>query len=197
MPKISGSSLQEHRKQTRERIFEALSTLMYERGFDAITLADIASAAGIGRTAMYNYYPDKESLLLAYTANESERYLTELRATLAEVDGPIERLEIYIRHQLRFLASHHMPPGPALRSLLSEQAYQQVSEHVSALEDILRGILLAAADGGAISIRDIDPMVPLIGACISGRNVRELDGRRLTEAIESTVAFVLRGVGAA
>ena len=63
MPKIIGGSLAEHRQQTRLRLFAALSALMADRGFDAITLAEIAQRAGIGRTAVYNHFPDKESLL--------------------------------------------------------------------------------------------------------------------------------------
>ncbi|HEY5555152.1 MAG TPA: helix-turn-helix domain-containing protein, partial [Cellulomonas sp.] len=66
MPKIIGGSLHEHREQTRRRLFAALSALMADRGFDVITLADVAAAADIGRTAVYNHFPDKESLLVAF-----------------------------------------------------------------------------------------------------------------------------------
>ena len=43
MPKIIGGSLHEHREQTRQKLFAALSALMADQGFDAITLAEIAS----------------------------------------------------------------------------------------------------------------------------------------------------------
>ena len=66
MPKIIGGSLHEHREQTRQRLFTALSTLMSERGFDAISFADIAAAAGVGRTAVYNHFSDKEALLMGF-----------------------------------------------------------------------------------------------------------------------------------
>lgn len=196
MPKITGGSLEEHRERTRERIFAALSALMYQRGFDSISLADIASAAEIGRTAMYNYFPDKESLLLAYATHETEQYVTDLRAALAEVDNPVDGLAAYVRSQLSHVARNHLPPGTALRSLLSEQSYQHMVEHVGALELILRGILVSGVHEGYLPAGDVEALVGLVTACISGRTVAELDGTALDQAIEATVSFVLRGVGA-
>ncbi|GAA0598626.1 TetR/AcrR family transcriptional regulator [Kutzneria viridogrisea] len=196
MPKITGGSLEEHRERTRESIFAALSALMYQRGFDAITLADIAAAAGVGRTAMYNYFADKESLLLAYAGHETERYLAELQGALAEVDNPVDGLAAYVRGQLRHVARNHLPPGTALRSLMSEQSYQHMVEHVAALEGILREVLSAGVAAGYLPDSDVAALVGLVTACISGRTVAELSGAELDQAIEATVAFVLRGVGA-
>jgi AcrR family transcriptional regulator len=52
VPKISASSGDEHREQVRRRVFEAFATLMAEHRIDAITMAKLAAAAGIGRTAI-------------------------------------------------------------------------------------------------------------------------------------------------
>jgi len=196
MPKILGESLEAHRREVRSRVFEVLRAQLYERGFDAITLADIAAAADVGRTAMYNYFADKESLLLAYAEHVTEQYMAELVAALAEVRDPVDGLATYVRSQLRHVARNHLPPGTALRSLMSEQTYRHMVEHVSALELILRGILAAGIREGLLPADDVDTLVGLVTACISGRTVAELSGAELDHAIESTVRFVLRGVGA-
>src|SRR5690606_17872687 len=75
MPRVIGGSIEAHRREARARVFAAFARLMYERGYDAITLADIAEAAGMARTSMYNYYPSKEALLIAYTDDEMQRFL--------------------------------------------------------------------------------------------------------------------------
>lgn len=196
MPKITGRSLGEHRERTRERIFTALSTLMYQRGFDAISLADIAAAADVGRTAMYNYFADKESVLLAYAEHATEQYMAELVTALAEVHDPVDGLATYVRSQLRHVARNHLPPGTALRSLMSEQSYRHMVEHVGALELILRGILVSGMRESLLPEDDVETLVGLVTACISGRTVAELSGPDLDQAIEATVRFVLRGVGA-
>ncbi|RJQ78210.1 TetR/AcrR family transcriptional regulator [Pseudonocardiaceae bacterium YIM PH 21723] len=196
MPKIIGGSLAEHRAQTRERIFTAFAGLLYERGFDAVTLSEIATAAGVGRTAMYNHFPDKESLLVAYAIEETERYLTGLRSALREVETPVDSLATFIRYQLRLFSSQHLPPGAALRSLLSEQAFAQMREHAAAIEDTLRDILKTGQQTGAFQLISVNETVILVNAVLSGRSLTGVTGAELDAAIESTVAFVLRAVGA-
>jgi AcrR family transcriptional regulator len=73
VPKIIGKSLSEHREQVRARVFDVLRHQLYERGFDAITLASVAAEAKLGRTAIYNHFPDKESLLVAFVEDEATR----------------------------------------------------------------------------------------------------------------------------
>src|SRR5665647_1019250 len=126
VPKIIGASLVEHREETRRRLFAALATLMEERGFDAISLADVAQAAGIGRTSVYNHVPDKESLLVEFVTYETERYLAGLKQALDGTTNPVEQLRIYVRHNLRVRPSFHMPQG--LRGAVSPATQVQLGE---------------------------------------------------------------------
>ncbi|MBP2478133.1 AcrR family transcriptional regulator [Crossiella equi] len=197
MPKIVGGSLSAHREQTRTRIFAALSRLAAERGYDAITLAEVAAAAEVGRTAMYNHFPDKESLLLAYAEHETGGYLRELTAELAALDNPVDKLAAYVRLHIRVFATRHMPPSSALRPLLSEQGRVRVLDHVAELEATLRRVLGSGIEAGYLpATSDLDALVPLVTACVSGRSLSGMAEPALTEATEQTVAFVLRGVGA-
>ena len=100
MPRVVGGSLVEHRKEMRRRAFDAFAQLMYEQGYDAITLADITESAGIARTSMYNYFPDKETLLLEYTEYEMEQFVGTLQDSLAGLGNPIDRLREFVRAQL-------------------------------------------------------------------------------------------------
>lgn len=195
MPKIIGASLHEHREQTRLRLFDALSRLMAEQGFDAITLAQIAAEAGVGRTAVYNHFADKESLLLGFITHETEQYAVTLQKALDDIDDPVERLRVYVRQQVELASSHHVTPGPELRTVLSRGTQQRMREHVVVVERILRGILTAGIEAGVFPEQDLDVTVPLVNACLSGRGVAEgADARE--RALEQTEAFVLRAVGA-
>ncbi|WP_066583728.1 TetR/AcrR family transcriptional regulator [Cellulomonas timonensis] len=196
MPKIIGGSLHEHREQTRHKLFAALSTLMEERGFDAITLADIAAAAGVGRTAVYNHFPDKESLLVAFITDETEQYVATLERSLEDIDDPTDQLRAYVFAQAQLKRVYHLAPGPDLRSVLSRATQQRVREHVMLVEQILRRILRAGIDAGEFAEQDIDTTVPLVNACLSSRSVPEADGPARDRALDSTVTFVLRAVGA-
>ena len=198
MPKVTGGSLEAHRADARARVFDAFSRLMYERGYDAVTLADIAEAAGMARTSMYNYYPSKEELLVAYTDDEMARFVGDLRDELEQVASPVARLRVFVERQLEYFATHHLPPGNALRDVLSEDAFRRIFEHARTLDEILRGILDDGADDGSFP-RDIvagPETLALVMSCVSARRVSsEVDGD-LEPTIEATVHFVLRAVGA-
>jgi AcrR family transcriptional regulator len=195
MPKIIGNSLHEHRQMTRHKLFTALSTLMAERGFDTITLADIAQAAGVGRTAVYNHFSDKESLLLGFITHETEQYALTLERSLAEVDEPIDQLRTYIRQQAQLTRVFHLAPGPDLRTVLSRSTLARLREHAVVVESILKRILHDGVETGAFPPQDIDPTVQLVNACLSGRLIPEEPQAR-ERAIRATETFVLRAVGA-
>src|SRR5882724_953520 len=58
--------LRERKKQqTRQAIAEAAGRLFAERGFDAVTVAQVARAADVSEGTVFNYFPTKEDLFYA------------------------------------------------------------------------------------------------------------------------------------
>jgi AcrR family transcriptional regulator len=58
------SGLREAKKRrTRETIAQAAADLFRERGFAAVTIDDVASAANVSRQTVFNYFPTKEQML--------------------------------------------------------------------------------------------------------------------------------------
>lgn len=196
MPRIIGGSLAEHRTQTRLKLYKALSTLMSTRGFDGITLADIAKEAGIGRTAIYNHFQDKESLLLSFITHETDEYIAKLERSLQDIDDPVTELATYVRAQSRLKRVYHLAPGPDLRSVLSPDYQLRMRDHVTVVEKLLRDILHRGITNGDFPDQDIEVTVPLVHACLTSRSVPD-DGPGRGAAVEATVAFVLRAVGVA
>ena len=194
LPKIIGASLAEHREQVRLRLFRALSSLMEREGFDAITLADIAAEAGVGRTAVYNHFPDKESLLLGFIENETGSYLAALEGELQGIEDPIEQLRTYVQAQINLKRVYHLAPGPDLRTVVSRATMMRLREHIMQVEVPLRRILTHGIATGRFPRQDLDAVVPLINSCLAARNVPE-EGAQRKRAIEETVAFVMRAVG--
>lgn len=194
MPKIIGGSLHEHREQTRRRLFDALSSLMADHGFDTITLADIAATAGVGRTAVYNHFADKEALLVAFIAHETDRYAAMLQHRLEEVADPVEQLRLYVRAQVR-LDHDQQFPGADLRTMVSRQTAARLREHVVAFEAVLRGVLRRGIASGVFPEQDLDTIVPLVNACLSA-HAPAGDGAARERMVRQTEQFVLRAVGA-
>jgi AcrR family transcriptional regulator len=63
LPVNTEPSLRERKKrQTRALITETAHRLFTERGFDAVTVADVARAADVSEGTVFNYFPTKEDL---------------------------------------------------------------------------------------------------------------------------------------
>lgn len=73
MPKITGDSLSAHREQIRERVFAAFTELVAERGFEAITMAQLAERAGVGRTSIYHHFKDKTVEKMSTLCQDTQR----------------------------------------------------------------------------------------------------------------------------
>ncbi|MGC5627620.1 TetR/AcrR family transcriptional regulator [Georgenia sp. Z1344] len=194
MPRIIGGSLAEHRELTRRALFASLDRLMRERGFDAVSLAEIAQDAGVGRTSVYNHFADKESLLLGFIEQETADFTESLTARLEAIDDPVEQLRTYVREQLQLDRSYHSAPGPALKEIISRDAAERLRAHVGRVELLLRQILADAHAQGLVGESDFDVTVQLVHACLSGRRLPTGEVER-EDFIGATQEFVLRAVG--
>ncbi|GAA2370380.1 PT domain-containing protein [Streptomyces cuspidosporus] len=54
------------KQQTRQAISDTATRLFLERGFEAVTIAEIAAAAQVAKMTVTNYFPRKEDLALDY-----------------------------------------------------------------------------------------------------------------------------------
>ncbi len=64
------------------------------------------------------------------------------------------------------------------------------------VEQVLRRILVAGMTAGAFAPQDVATTVPLVNACLVGRGLPTAEGPDRDHAIDATVQFVLRAVGA-
>jgi AcrR family transcriptional regulator len=73
--------LRERKKQrTRQLIAETALRLFTERGFDAVTVAEVARAADISEGTVFNYFPTKEDLFYDQMESFEEALIEAVRA---------------------------------------------------------------------------------------------------------------------
>jgi AcrR family transcriptional regulator len=86
------------RLATRQGISNAATRLFLERGFDHVTVDEIAAAADVGRMTVFNHFPRKEDLF--FDRDEAGREV--LREALRQCDpriAPVEALRL-LAHRL-------------------------------------------------------------------------------------------------
>ena len=71
MPRISAATNAAQRENTKRAILNSFGEILYNRGLSGLTMTDVAKNAGIGRTAVYNYFADMGELLVAYALDEN------------------------------------------------------------------------------------------------------------------------------
>ncbi len=75
-----GEGLRERKRRlTRQRISDVATTLFSTRGFDNVTVAEIAQVVGVSEKTIYNYFPTKESLMLDEADASVERFTKAFR----------------------------------------------------------------------------------------------------------------------
>jgi AcrR family transcriptional regulator len=68
------------KQQTRQLIFDAAQRLFVERGFEAVSVAEIARAADVSEVTVFNYFSTKEDLFYGGMTAFEESLLQAVRA---------------------------------------------------------------------------------------------------------------------
>jgi AcrR family transcriptional regulator len=78
----------------RRQLLDAASEVILEKGFDAMTVSEVADRAGVGKGTVYLYFDSKTSLLLGVQDRYWERMLEVVERIIdAESGSWVERLD--------------------------------------------------------------------------------------------------------
>jgi AcrR family transcriptional regulator len=151
-------SFRERVLQVREdAILVAVNKLLADKGFDLMTVDEVAAEVGIAKASLYKHFPSKEALAAAAMVRLMQRTLAFIDQERARAASPLEHLEAVVRWALTVQLQGEMPTLPSqnssLRSeLLASKAYLDGLMQVS---DTLGEWITAAQASG-----DIDPALP-------------------------------------
>ena len=90
-----------HADITGPKIREAALRLFATSGYAAVSMRQIAGKVGVQAGALYNYTPDKQSLLFDLLKSHMEELLSAMDLAL-EGQSPVEQLESFVRFHIRF-----------------------------------------------------------------------------------------------
>jgi TetR/AcrR family transcriptional regulator, regulator of autoinduction and epiphytic fitness len=134
-----------------DAIVSAVNRLLAEKGFDAMTVDEVAAEVGIAKASLYKHFPSKEDLAAAAMVRVMER----ARAFLDSLDParpPLELLRAVARWTMEVQLAGEMPSLPSENSSL-RQALTTNKAYVDGLMDVsdrLGGWIEAAQKDGTI-----------------------------------------------
>src|SRR5687768_14703863 len=93
-----------HGPRTAEAIMKAGLELIYEHGYEAVSLRQLAQAVGIQSGSLYNHIRSKQELLVTLVVRHLGHLLESADEALSGIDDPAEALRAFIA----FHMSYHM-----------------------------------------------------------------------------------------
>jgi AcrR family transcriptional regulator len=141
-----------------DAIVQSVNRLLAEKGFDLMTVDEVAADVGIAKASLYKHFPSKEALAASAMVRLLQRTMAIIDLQAARADASaFERLQAITRWALEVQVSGEMPSLPSQNStlraeLMGNKAYIDLLMQVS--ERLGGWILQAQAEG------DIDPALP-------------------------------------
>lgn len=108
---VSGQAMQERGDAARNRglLLDAARRLIADRGPDAVTMDDIATAAGVGKGTLFRRFGSRSGLMIVLLDEDEQalqRAFLSGPAPLGPSAPPLDRLLAYGRARLTFVAEH-------------------------------------------------------------------------------------------
>jgi AcrR family transcriptional regulator len=184
--------------KTLEAIRKAGLRLIFEHGYEAMSLRQLAAEVGIQVGSLYNHISTKQELLFDLVQDHMNELLRQLDSTLHGKDEPRERLRAFVA----FHVSYHMNrkrevfiANSELRSL-EPRNYETVVALRSAYEQRLSGILGQGVASGVFEVVDVQVATFAILSLLTGLCNWYRPGGRLTKQaiIAAHEKLVLSGV---
>jgi AcrR family transcriptional regulator len=134
---------EQKKQQVRDQISDAATQLFLARGFDAVSVTEIAEAAGVSRMTVFNHFPRKEEMFFD-RGPEAQAILTDAIRGRAPGQDPVAALRDRVlalhdeRHPLAGFADRFtefwqvIVDSPALRAALRE-ALERLEALIAAL----------------------------------------------------------------
>ena len=146
MPKLWNETIEEHRRAVRDATLDTTAALVAKHGLRGVTMSQIAQETGIGRATLYKYYPDVESILVAWHERLVADHLEQLTEVRHRRDlTASERLAAVLERYALILHEHH---GTELAALLHQGPhFDRAQQH---LRRLLGDLLADGAETGDV-----------------------------------------------
>ncbi|MBY6056684.1 TetR/AcrR family transcriptional regulator [Leisingera daeponensis] len=175
-----------HSDITGPRIREAALRLFAQHGYAAVSMRQIAKEVGVQAGALYNYTPDKQSLLFSLMSSHME----ELQAAWDSVPRAayaMDRLRAFTGFHIRFHLERPDAVFIAYMELrnLTEENFTVIESLRRVYENGVEGILKEGVEQGVFSIPDTKIATLAVIAMLNGVNTwYRSEGRLSLDEVE-------------
>ena len=152
---------EEEQQRRRKEIFDASAHLFLENGFHESTMREIADAAGIGKSTLYDYFKSKDDIMISYFENELQLITDRAQEIMNQEQSIVEKLRKIMQMHLEYLVDNKnfYLKLTVEAQRLSIQSQQRIQTRRHAYQDLLRNLI---EEG--IRLGELRPVNPLLAA---------------------------------
>ncbi len=200
MPRIRAESIAAHKVLTRREILETAADLFVRQGYEETGLGEIAAIIGIGRTTLYEYFSDKEEILVCLVEESIPSVVDEMIGRIPDGLTGRERLGELLLASLEFVSDDRNLGTLIMREVpkLSAEAQDRVRAAHARLETEIIDVCTAAVASG--EFRSLDPVVAgriasAMVMCAARTLLRDDDPKqRMHEIADSLLSVLFDGL---
>lgn len=176
-------------EDTKQKIIEKALELFSERGYDAVSVGEIAAAVGIKAPSLYNHFPGKQSIFDAIVESTALQYekdtdKIDIHVQSASADIPqmitigVEELFIKVRQifeyslhndnirKFRKMMTIEQFRSPKLGELYTKRFSERlVDYHAEIFKSLIAANVIRDGDVNALALMYVSPVITLIGVC--------------------------------
>jgi AcrR family transcriptional regulator len=154
VPKLWKETIEAHRQGVRDAVLDTTAALVAEHGLRSVTMSQIAEETGIGRATLYKYFPDVETILLAWHERQIAVHLEHLAQVREQATNARERLQAVLEAFGLISMGSRGHPDAELAALLHRD--EQVPRAERQVRAMIRDILTEGVASGDVR-GDIPP----------------------------------------
>src|ERR1700680_4305177 len=148
---------------TRNTILESALQLFRDKGFDATTMRDVATQAGVALGAAYYYFDSKDAIVMGFYERAQENLAPLLDLSLANAKGLDDRLRAIIHAKLEYFAADRKLMGALSAHIDPHHPLSPFSEETRSIRDQDIGFFSRAVEGGNVRVpEDLNLRLPRV-----------------------------------
>ena len=176
-------------EDTKQRILEKSLELFSAKGYDAVSVGEIAKAVGIKAPSLYNHFPSKQAIFDAIVESTAAHYekdtgRTDIHVQNVKQDCPtfshiseqaladkVRQIFLYSLHdktisQFRRMMTLEQFRSPELAALFSERYVDRmISYHAGIFRSLIAGGEIRDEDPDTLAWMYVSPIIVLLSVC--------------------------------
>jgi AcrR family transcriptional regulator len=135
------------RKSRRGDILRSFTEMVAERGYDEVSVRDVAEALGISKGTVLHHFRSKEALLEQLNAEYMRRRLAEANDFLAGFGDPVDQLQLIV-YQLMLSQQDDRAATVAFSREIVRSASEEIMDEVRAMRDEYSTMVIEVIERG-------------------------------------------------